>query len=315
MTIPLLTFSTLAAKDDYARIVVLADAHLPTKTKSVEHIKNKDKIIAAKEGAIKDINGWNDVSRVVCAGDFVANYGSDEEALFAADFFKKIKAPFSPITGNHDFFYIKNEKDDNRIAQGTPDTRKPKLERFKKLFGLPSLSYTIKENNVLLVFLSIDEINGSYSVKLSKQMQKWFTDTIESNKTIPIIVFCHAPLEGTLRFKKAKDEKSAYIEPKKEIADLLERNPQVFMWVSGHTHTSPKNPSFAADYNLFRNRVLDVHTPTMDDLTIYSNSLFIYNDRVEIRTFNHRTGRFESKFDRSVKIPETFRGVKKKNAA
>lgn len=299
------TFSSTvtSAEDNYSRIVVFSDAHLPTKTKSVAHIKNKDRILAAKNSAVADVNNWKDVSRVVCCGDFAANYGSDEEAQFAADFFKKLKAPFSPITGNHDFFYVKNETDDTKIAKGTPETRKPKLERFAKLFNLPATSYTVKEKNVLLVFLSVDEINGGYSVKLSAPTMKWFKETVEANKNIPTIVFCHAPLDGTLIFKKAKEGSSAYIEPKNEIAQLLEKNTQVFMWVSGHTHTNPKDPSFAADYNLYQGHVMDIHTPTMDELTVWSNNLYIYKDRVEVRSFNHKTGNFESKYDRKIMIP------------
>jgi 3',5'-cyclic-AMP phosphodiesterase len=303
LLIPVFSSFTADAAENYSRIVVFADAHLPTKTKNVKKILDKDKIVTAKENAINDINKCTDVSRVVCAGDFAANYGSDEEAQSAAAFFKKLKAPFSPVTGNHDFFYVKNDIDDTKIAKGTPETRKPKLERFKSLFGLSSLSYTIKENNVLLVFLSIDEITGGYSVKLSKPTMKWLAQTIEANKDIPIIVFCHAPLDGTLTFKDQKDKKSAYIEPKKEIADLLQKNPQVFMWVSGHTHTNPKNPSFMADYNLYQGHVMNIHTPTMDETTIWSNNLYIYKDRVEVRSYNHKTEKFDSKYDRTIKLP------------
>jgi predicted phosphodiesterase len=292
------------AKEKYSRVVVFADAHVPTKTKSVKHILKETEIVASKKQAIDDVNGWNDVSRVVCAGDFPANYGSDEEEKMAADMFGKLKAPFSPITGNHDFFYVKNEKDDTKIAQGTPETRKEKLERFRKLFALDSLSYTVKENGVLLVMVSVDEVKGKYSVKLSSGTVAWFENTLKANRNIPIIVFCHAPLDGTLRLKDDSDVKnSAFIEPKDKISSLLDENPQVFMWVSGHTHTPPKDPGFMADYNIYHGRVMNIHTPTMDAMTVYSNSLYIYRDRVEIRTFNHKTEKFESRYDRTVKMP------------
>jgi 3',5'-cyclic-AMP phosphodiesterase len=314
--IPALLPVSIGAKEEYSRIVVLADAHLPTKTKSVKHILNKEIILAGKEKAIRDINGWDDVRLVTCLGDYAANYGSDEEEQFAVNFFKKLTAPFSPITGNHDFFYVKNEKDDTKIAKGTPETRKAKLERFATMFGLSSLSYTVKDKNALLVFLSVDEIIGGYSVKLSKTTMKWFSDTIEANKNIPIIVFCHAPLDGTLRLKDDDESKNAaYIEPKDEIASLLEKNPQVFMWVSGHTHTPPKNPSFMADYNIYQGHVMNIHTPTMDDMTVWSNNLYIYKDRVEVRTYNHKTEKFDPKYDRTVKYPVLAQSEQKKKAS
>jgi 3',5'-cyclic-AMP phosphodiesterase len=290
-------------KGDYYRIVVLSDPHLPTKTKNVEKKQNREKVLKAKESVINDINGWSDVDRVAMTGDLSADYSSDEEFTFASDFLKRLKPPLSVVTGNHDYFYIKNEEDDTRFSRGTPETRKEKLDRFAKVFGMKSLSYTVKIDGYLLVFLSIDELTGKYSVRLSKKTIDWFKSTVGKNKKIPTIVFCHAPLDNTLQAIDEKDKGSAFIEPKKEIDAIIKDNPQIFVWVSGHTHTAPDNPGFMADYNLYKEQVMDIQNNDMDQETIWTNSLFIYKDRVEVKTYNHKTEKYDTKFDRKILLP------------
>jgi 3',5'-cyclic-AMP phosphodiesterase len=290
-------------KGEYYRIVVLSDPHLPTKTKNVAKMQNRDKVLKAKNGVIKDINEWKDVDRVAVVGDLSADYSNDEEFTFASDFIKIIKLPLSVVTGNHDYFYIKKENDDLKFTQGTPETRKEKLDRFAKVFGLKSLSYTVKIDGYLLVFLSIDEINGKYNIKLSKKTVEWFSDTVRKNKNVPIIVFCHAPLNNTLRIIDEKNIGSAYLEPIKDIDSIITDNPQIFIWVSGHTHTATTNPGFMADYNMYKGQVLDIQNDDMDQETICTNSLYLYADRVEVKTYNHKKEKFESKYDRTIKRP------------
>ncbi|MBF0544587.1 MAG: hypothetical protein HQM08_09145 [Candidatus Riflebacteria bacterium] len=39
------------------------------------------------------------------------------------------------------------------------------------------------------------------------------------------------------------------------VTDIIAKNPQVFMWVSGHLHLSPNNPAAYDPMNLFLGRV------------------------------------------------------------
>lgn len=295
--------AVFAADAPYSRIVVLSDVHLPTKTRSTPKILDAERVIKAKKDVIHDINGWSDVTRVAVTGDIVANYAADDELSFAADFFKLCVKPLLIVNGNHDYFYVADPDNIKKNMRGTPETRKKKLSEFAAAFNLRNLDYTEKISNVLLVFLSVDELEGKYAVRVSKSGLDWLSRTLSENRKTPVIVFCHAPLDGTIHPKNERDPGSSFVEPKPGIEKIIMENPQVFMWVSGHTHTPPKNPDFCDPVNLYKGRVMNIHNTDMDRYTIYTNSLYIYNDRVEVKTFNHGKKEFEKKFDRTIRIP------------
>jgi hypothetical protein len=56
------------------------------------------------------------------------------------------------------------------------------------------------------------------------------------------------------------------------------------LWVSGHTHTPADNPSFAADLNLYAGRVTNIHNSDLDREVIWTNSLYLYADKVTVKT-------------------------------
>ena len=41
--------------------------------------------------------------------------------------------------------------------------------------------------------------------------------------------------------------------------EVLADNPQVFLWVSGHTHTAATNPNFAAPVNRYKGRIVNLY--------------------------------------------------------
>jgi len=295
--------SVFAADESSFRIVILSDLHLPTKTRSTPKILDYERIVQVKKNVCTDINSWNDVSSIVVTGDLAANYASSEEMSFAVDYFKQFKRPLFTVNGNHDYFYVADPDNDKKNMRGTPETRKKKLSDFVSVFSLKNIRYTEKANNVLLVFLPVDELTGKYAVRLLKETVDWLSKTLSENKSTPVIVFCHAPLDGTIHPKNEKDPGSSFVEPKPELDKILMANPQVFMWVSGHTHTPPKNPDFCNPVNLYKGRIMNIHNSDMDRYTIYTNSLYIYKDRVEVKTYNHGKKKFETAFDRVIKIP------------
>jgi hypothetical protein len=71
------------------------------------------------------------------------------------------------------------------------------------------------------------------------------------------------------------------------------------MWVSGHTHTGPVQPSYAAPVNLYDGRVTDVHNASMDQG--FTNSLYLYPGKVLVRTYDHSKGVWLEKLDRTIK--------------
>ncbi len=81
------------------------------------------------------------------------------------------------------------------------------------------------------------------------------------------------------------------------------------MWVSGHTHTTPANTDFASTNNFFEARLLNVHCPDIDREKIWTNSLFLYPDKVKIRTFLHSTGEWLPEYDRTIPAPSLGDGA------
>lgn len=78
------------------------------------------------------------------------------------------------------------------------------------------------------------------------------------------------------------------------------QNSQVFLWVSGHTHTPPREESFAAPINIYANRVTNIHNTDMNRETIWTNSLFLYPDKVVVKTYQHKTGIWLPEFERTL---------------
>ena len=141
----------------------------------------------------------------------------------------------------------------------------------------------------LLVFLSTDPQNSGTGI--GPAQFTWLRRLLARNRTTPTIVFFHAPLRGTqAKFRHYIDRPSAIAQPETAVEELLTANPQVFLWVSGHTHTPPTEPSYAAPINRFQDRVTNIHNTDLRGAMLWTNSLFLCPDRVEVRTYNHTTG-------------------------
>ena len=74
----------------------------------------------------------------------------------------------------------------------------------------------------------------------------------------------------------------SFAQPSAKIDQILILNPQIKLWVSGHTHTPPTQPTFDNDINYYHGKILDVYNPTWDGKTIWTNSLYLYKDKIVI---------------------------------
>ena len=92
-------------------------------------------------------------------------------------------------------------------------------------------------------------------------------------------------------------------QPAEALHALLTGNPQVFLWVSGHTHTSPLEESYASPVNLYEGHVTNVHNKDMNRGTIWTNSLYLYPEKVVIKTYNHEKNTWLPHLDRTVATP------------
>lgn len=273
-----------------SHIVVLGDPHLPGKN------------VPMKEHVIEQINQWNDVDMVVAVGDICSKSGTQEEYDFVKNYFSKLTKPLHVITGNHDFIYT-DELDSNGKFQHAPhEMQAEKLKRFQSTFGLSRLYDSIEKPPYLLIFLSADD--PRYLTKLSDEQFSWFANELKNHPKTPTIVFFHAPLDHTLEnYNHWSNTPNFVAQPKDKIQTLLHDNPQLFLWVSGHTHTSVKEPSFASTINHIE-YVTNIHNSDMNKEVIWTNSLFLYDNHVTIKTYDHMEEKWLDPLERTIFVPK-----------
>ncbi len=283
-------YSVSAAEINSHHLVVLGDPHLPGKNPEGKNL------------VIKTINTWKDVEVVVAVGDICEDRGIVEEYDVAKNFFSRLEKPLFSVVGNHDFIYADNLNTKGKRERAVTETRQVKLDRFKDTFGLKNIYYSKMLGKYRLIFLSLD--SPDYLAAISPKQLDWLQSELSANQKQPTIVFCHAPLQGTLRDYNSKVNTANYIlQPAEKIHTLLLSHPQVFLWVSGHTHTSPKEESFSSAVNLYQKQITNIHNTDMNRETIWTNSLFLYSDKAVIRTYNHKKGVWLNEFERTVKLP------------
>jgi len=295
--------SAWAQGRDYTRLVVFSDLHLP------------GRLAELKRKAADDVNAWDDADGVVALGDIVASQGTPEEYAAAKEFLARLKKPVYPIAGNHEFRYDTDPRT-GKTRRAPPAVRAEKLRLFRETFSLPSLRYEKRFGPYLLLFISIDALESKHLAAISTGTLVWMREVLERDPRAPTIVFFHAPLKGTLGGHGAPPEdKDFFAQPHKGLRRLLRRNPQVFLWVSGHTHVAPSNPRARHPVNLYEGRITDIHNCDMDGRSsfsdksaqvtthadIWTNSLFLYPDRVVVRTFDHRRGELLEGSEREIR--------------
>lgn len=286
----LLGLLTALALFGQTQIVVLGDPHIPGKN------------LPMKERVLEHINAWNDVDMVVAMGDVCSQTGTEKEYAHVKDYFSKLTKPLYVITGNHDFIYDDELDSNGKLQHATPQIQEEKLKRFQSIFHLPTLYASIQKENYRLIFLFADD--SKHLARISQKQLKWFEHELQKYPLMPTIVFFHAPLENTLETYNHWVNTPHFIaQPKEKLHHLIEKNPQLFLWVSGHTHTSPKEPSFASNINRFKN-VTNIHNADMNKEPLWTNSLFLSNDKVVVKTYNHTEKRWQNELERTFFIPK-----------
>jgi predicted MPP superfamily phosphohydrolase len=292
-----------AQAKDYISLVVLSDSHLP------------GRLLPEKNKVLDTVNGWADVDAIAVTGDITESSGTREEYAFAKGFFSRLKKPVYPIMGNHDYIY--DSGPDGKMRKGSAESRQSKLRLFQETFGLPATHYEKRFGRYLGLFISNDDLLSPYLTVMSSGTLAWLQDELQHNPGAPTMIFFHAPLEGTLQNHNEVTGRPGFIaQPADRLREILTRNPQVFLWVSGHTHLGATNASFAnPKINLYEGQVMDIHNSDMDGRsylsendvtttthdTIWTNSLFLYPDRVVVKTYDHKKGAWLDKLTREIR--------------
>ena len=315
---PLCFSSSPVWAKDYERLVVMSDVHYGSK----EHkdLAKRARVMANKEKAVQDINSWKDVDLCIFTGDMVELSAGDNEYRLARKFTDKVTQPKTFIAGNHEVVYSETPAVKGKLQPADPYERMEHIGEYKANYG--PLYYAKNMGNYLLLFLSPDEIEGHiinnkpYAVELSEAELTWLKAELKANRNKPTLIFCHTPLEGTILPDNSENEPRNFTAPAKEIKDILSQNPQVLVWASGHTHTPPTDASFDNAVNHYAGTsVLDVYNPAWEGDQIWTNSFYLYSDKIVIRTYSHENHQWLTRFDRTISLPASLTASNTKPAA
>ncbi|MEJ2672902.1 MAG: metallophosphoesterase, partial [Deltaproteobacteria bacterium] len=218
------------------RLVVLGDPHLP------------GKFLPEKIAVIRTINAWSDVALVVAVGDICERFGTEKEYFAARHFFSRLKKPFIPIPGNHDFILKDNRGPGNKFTLGSAADRQKKLTRFQRTFKISQLYHRKQVENYQLIFLATDNLYSDQITCISPKQLQWLQAELQRHPKNPTIIFFHSPLYLTISnsYKTAYEDNN-FAQPRKAIDEVLKKNPQVFLWVCGHIHLPATSKDFRAD--------------------------------------------------------------------
>lgn len=146
-------------------------------------------------------------------------------------------------------------------------------------------------------------LGDPHLTEITEKQVSWLRDQLEKNKNLPTLIFFHAPLLGTLlSYNKDVNTHNFIAQPKEEIAEIINHNPQILLWVSGHTHTPATNQSYASNINVVDGHVTNIHNADMDRERIWSNSLYLYPDKIIVKTFNHKEQVWEDGLERTIYV-------------
>jgi len=289
---PGLYIERTTAADRPFGIALLGDPHLPGKN------------LPAKEAAIRTIDGWPDIDRVVVLGDICKETGTPAEYAAAKAFFGLLRKPTHFIAGNHDYIYSDAKDALGKKVKAFPDARRAKLKRFAETFGLSGVYGSERLGGYLMIYLSPDDLDSAYLTQISDGQLAWLQKRLAENKTVPTLIFFHAPLAGTLHpYNEQANAPNFIAQPIGRLRDLILENPQIFLWISGHMHVPATNESFSAPVNLYEGRVMNIHNPDMERKTIWTNVLRLYPEKITVRTWDHAKGAWIDGLERTIRPP------------
>ena len=229
-----------AQEKAYYGVALIGDPHLPGKN------------LPAKISALRTIDGWPDIDRVVILGDICKETGTPGEYAAAKAFFGRLRKPARFVAGNHDYIYTDEKNILGRRVKAIPGARRAKLERFAKTFGLSEVYGSERIGGYLMIYLSTDDLDSVHLTQISDGQLAWLQKRLAENKTVPTLIFFHAPLAGTLyNYNEQANTPSFIAQPTGRLHNLILENPQIFLWISGHMHVPATSESFSAAINLY----------------------------------------------------------------
>lgn len=134
-------------------------------------------------------------------------------------------------TGNHEFY-------DNEASDAVA------LDRFRKAFGQGQPYSSRIVNGIHFVMLADEQFKTApYAPNwawLSPGQVQWFRKVLAEHRERPTIVSLHQPLQDTVIWSHGGND-FAGTGQIKELRAIIKENPQIRLWLSGHTHIALTN--------------------------------------------------------------------------
>ncbi len=297
------------AAEKYTRLTIISDLHVPSP---------RDE---EKRKVLRDINGWDDVTKVVALGDMVYRRGIEEEMKASAQLLSILQKPRIVVAGNHDFLYEDYYSEGEKLVRANPAKRAAKLKSFMEHFKIEKLYHSEDLSGYHLIYLSLNDVNGKSSVGLDEAEQSWLAKDLSENRGKPTIIFCHAPLDGTAGSINKKKWFNQVVQPSEKIMNILLENPQVKLWVAGHLHRGAYYPACTDErqYTNTQTGIKGINNPSLKGEgkwqppkegektshkypTLWTNSLYLYPDRVVVKTYDHGKGQELKELEKTIVI-------------
>lgn len=264
------------------RVLLLSDPHTQEGRHSLTAAKLRDALDEYK--ALKPdlliVNG--DVTDRGYVAEYETFFESVRSSLGA-------KLPIAITTGNHEF-YDKEASDETELA------------RFLAASGQKTPYSALKVAGVHFVLLATEmwktaPKNPEWSWLTPAQLE-WFEQTLAANRDIFTIVLLHQPLQDTVIWSHGGNDFGGSGQVK-ELKAILAKNPQVKLWLSGHTHQRIEAESNTAQIGETRflslgstayQIYLDANGQAKDRDWEASQSrlLEIWPDRIELKSRDHQ---------------------------
>lgn len=223
------------------------------------------------------------------AREDISRFGSDMTVFIGS----LSKVPFEETKDFTDAF-----PGDKVYVAGRMDGEGEKSEDFQKVFG--NLYTAREEGDYLLLFLSTDG-NGKSPYGISKEGMDWLKGKLKENPDKKTLIFFEAPLFDTIIPRNAEEgDPSHYAQPGGALDLLILTNPQIRLWVSGHTALTPKDGEFVSGHNMYHGKVLDLYNSSWAGKEKWTNRISLYKDRIIIETYDHQKGEWLKDLTRQI---------------
>jgi hypothetical protein len=203
----------------------------------------------------------------------------------AKTYFDKFNFPVYPLVGNHDLEGLEFKTDEANI------------KAWQDTFNLNCPYYSVKKDTAIFIFLSSTQFRENtyccHEVYIDDTQFNWFKQTVHENKDKQIFVFSHAPIIGSgirvlqnLHLRGGNAWLNHSQQPEKFI-QLVNENPQIKFWASGHNHLSQEYP----DTTSIKNGCLFCHTGVINNITRdgrhQSRLIELDDNQISISTIDH----------------------------